>query len=123
MDIIGSVKTYQWGKLGESSKVAELAKLNCETFSINPHESYSELWMGDHISGPSSIAATGQLLSDLIVNDKSVIGGIDKLPYLLKVLSIGKALSVQVHPNKVLIMLLLLCRSFNTLTFTNYLSD
>lgn len=102
MNIIGSVKQYEWGKLGASSKVAELAKLNSPTFIINPNESYSELWMGDHISGPSSIAANQQLLSDFVTSDKSVIGGMDKLPYLLKVLSIGKALSVQVHPNKVL---------------------
>lgn len=101
MNIIGNIKTYQWGKLGSSSKVAQLAKLNSSAFNVDPNESYAELWMGDHPSGPSTIAHTNESLTTYLSNNKNVIGEMDKLPFLLKVLSIGKALSVQVHPNKV----------------------
>lgn len=107
MNIIGNVKTYQWGKLGSASKVAQLAKLNSSEFNVNPNESYAELWMGDHPSGPSTIVDTSETLTKFFSNNKNVIGQMDKLPFLLKVLSIGKALSVQVHPNKVK------CKNYN----------
>lgn len=57
--------------------------------------------MGDHVSGPSSVKATGQPLSEIIAGDTSSIGGAKTLPFLFKVLSIAKPLSIQVHPNKV----------------------
>ena len=65
--------------------------------------------MGTHVSSPSKIATSGSLLSDYlkqnrddigaqIVNRFSVSDGV--LPFLFKVLSIEKALSIQTHPNK-----------------------
>lgn len=57
--------------------------------------------MGDHVSGPSLIKATGEPLSKIIASDTSSIGGTTSLPFLFKVLSIAKPLSIQVHPNKV----------------------
>lgn len=57
--------------------------------------------MGDHVSGPSLVKATGEPLSNVIASDTSSIGGTKTLPFLFKVLSIAKPLSIQVHPNKV----------------------
>lgn len=57
--------------------------------------------MGDHVSGPSLIKATGEPLSQTIASDNSSIGGAKSLPFLFKVLSIAKPLSIQVHPNTV----------------------
>lgn len=57
--------------------------------------------MGDHVSGPSVVKATGEPISKIIANDNSSIGGAATLPFLFKVLSITKPLSIQVHPNKV----------------------
>jgi len=100
MELEGAIKSYDWGKLGSQSKVATLAKSNNSSFIIDNEQCYAELWMGDHISGPSTITSTGQSLDQLLSNDSSLIGDMIKLPFLLKVLSIGKALSIQVHPSK-----------------------
>lgn len=65
--------------------------------------------MGTHVSSPSTVATSGDLLSDYlkqnengigerVVNRFSVSGGV--LPFLFKVLSIEKALSIQTHPDK-----------------------
>lgn len=102
MELDGAIKSYDWGKLGAQSKVATLAKANNSSFNIDNENCYAELWMGDHVSGPSIISGTDQSLDRFLSNDTGLIGGMDKLPFLLKVLSIGKALSIQVHPSKVM---------------------
>lgn len=68
----------------------------------------AEIWMGAHPNGCSKISVEGKevFLSDYISSDKNAILGektarlFGELPYLFKVLSAGKALSVQVHPSK-----------------------
>lgn len=102
MELLGNIKNYHWGKSGHESAVAELAKSNCHSFVINDDENYAEMWMGSHVSGPSIIKSTGEdLQTYLSKNEKDIIGGQDNLPFLFKVLSVRKALSIQVHPNKV----------------------
>ncbi len=62
--------------------------------------------MGTHPSNPSNDVATKRSLLDLVQDNQALMsteisqkfGG--KLPFLFKVLSIGKALSIQAHPNK-----------------------
>lgn len=92
MELVGNIKNYEWGKLGLNSEAAKLAKANNNNFSTNEEAPYAELWIGDHSSGPALVKSTGQELGQ-VYNQQ--------LPYLLKVLSIRKALSIQVHPNKV----------------------
>lgn len=145
MEILGSIKTYDWGTVGSKSKVAQFALKNDMHFATEFNEStpYAELWwvlfvlqmmkivyfvlwlecnllssfvvcfhilfilfccvhrMGDHVSGPSVEKVSGKPISELIANDNSLAGGLSTLPYLFKVLSITKPLSIQVHPNKV----------------------
>ncbi|XP_058827361.1 mannose-6-phosphate isomerase [Topomyia yanbarensis] len=102
MELIGSVKNYDWGKLGQESFVAKLAAANDGQFELDVNKPYAELWMGDHCSGPSLISATGEELGSFIQRDPVGNLGPDacKLSYLFKVLSIRKALSIQVHPDK-----------------------
>lgn len=100
MELLGNVKNYEWGKVGTQSKVAQLSKLNGgSAFVIDEHQRYSELWMGDHVSGPSSMKVTGALLSDTLQATPQLLridGQLKRLPYLFKVLSINNALSIQV---------------------------
>jgi len=106
MELSCSVQPYAWGKLGSSSKVAALAGKACQDFVVSEETTYAELWMGTHPNGPSKLTETGELLSDYIAKNPEALGAKirekfgDQLPYLFKVLSVNKALSIQAHPNK-----------------------
>jgi len=79
------VQTYAWGKIGMESLVAQL-----KTGDVDQEKPYAELWMGTHHKAPAE-TTSGELLSKVINQD---------LPYLFKVLSVNKALSIQAHPTK-----------------------
>ncbi|RDX98733.1 Mannose-6-phosphate isomerase 1 [Mucuna pruriens] len=100
-----SVKNYDWGLPGRASEVARLHALNSAS-QFTDDDPYAELWMGTHDSGPSSLSSSGVSLKDWISDNPDVLGdkilhkwGSD-LPFLFKVLSVGKALSIQAHPDK-----------------------
>lgn len=62
--------------------------------------------MGTHPSNPSKDVTTGRTLLDLVQDNQALLSSSivqrfgAKLPFLFKVLSINKALSIQAHPNK-----------------------
>lgn len=62
--------------------------------------------MGTHPSNPSKDLTTGRTLLDLVQDNTALLSPAiaakfgNKLPFLFKVLSINKALSIQAHPNK-----------------------
>jgi mannose-6-phosphate isomerase len=62
--------------------------------------------MGTHPSNPSKDLTTKRTLLDLVQDNQALLSQDiserfgNKLPFLFKVLSIGKALSIQAHPNK-----------------------
>src|ERR1700677_4286407 len=69
----------------------------------------AELWMGAHQSAPSRVERDGRAaaLDELIAADparelgpRCVARFGSRLPFLLKVLSAAKALSIQVHPSR-----------------------
>lgn len=111
-----SCNQYPWGKQGKESIAARL----CEKqqgwdgkgpdtpFKIDNDKSYAEMWMGTYPDLPSYVEETGEDLQDVLDRyPKELIGqetldkfGHSKLPYLPKVLSIAKALPLQLHPNK-----------------------
>nr|XP_036674626.1 mannose-6-phosphate isomerase [Drosophila suzukii]XP_036674627.1 mannose-6-phosphate isomerase [Drosophila suzukii] len=91
MELTGWVKNYEWGRRGINSAVAQLAMANDPDFRLNEEEPYAEMWMGTHVCGVSVVKETGETLDRVLKKD---------LSYLFKVLSINKALSIQVHPNK-----------------------
>lgn len=101
------VNSYDWGKIGQQSAAAKYAAVTANPeFSIDAEKPYAELWMGTHPSLPSRDLETQRTLLDL-VQDNQALMGLEitqryggKLPFLFKVLSIRKALSIQAHPNK-----------------------
>eukprot|EP00188_Purpureofilum_apyrenoidigerum_P001965 Plantae.Rhodophyta-Purpureofilum_apyrenoidigerum.ctg21426.p1 GENE.Plantae.Rhodophyta-Purpureofilum_apyrenoidigerum.ctg21426~~Plantae.Rhodophyta-Purpureofilum_apyrenoidigerum.ctg21426.p1 ORF type:complete len:448 (-),score=97.89 Plantae.Rhodophyta-Purpureofilum_apyrenoidigerum.ctg21426:440-1783(-) len=100
------VQNYAWGKKGsDSNKVAEIHSRNAMR-PIDFDKPYAELWIGAHTSAPavllhdpstSLIEYLEQEGPKYANNAKSF-----ELPYLLKVLSVGGALSIQAHPDKAL---------------------
>ena len=92
------IQNYIWGS---QTAINELFGIG------NPNnQPQAEIWMGAHPNGCSKIAGSGLLLSELISQDPvGVLGDytverFGDLPFLFKVLSADKPLSVQVHPNR-----------------------
>ncbi|PBP20423.1 putative mannose-6-phosphate isomerase [Diplocarpon rosae] len=101
------VNSYDWGKLGKDSAAAKFAAATpANDFLILENKPYAELWMGTHPSNPSKDVTTKRTLLDLVQDNQALLSSDvsdkfgQKLPFLFKVLSIGKALSIQAHPNK-----------------------
>ncbi|KAH9623545.1 hypothetical protein KSS87_007485 [Heliosperma pusillum] len=124
-----TVKNYDWGKIGSNTEVYRLYKANFGENGdlVDPSKPYAELWMGTHASGSSYVVRNdgilvdkdinngfavkyggfeGETLKKLIENHPYLLGdkvlekwGCD-LPFLFKVLSVAKPLSIQAHPCK-----------------------
>nr|CAG4640090.1 EOG090X07LH [Daphnia pulex]SVE84919.1 EOG090X07LH [Daphnia pulex] len=105
MELCCVVQKYAWGKVGQSSLVAQLSQGNsaAPVVEVDP---YAELWMGTHPSGPSLIKTSNEPLLNHLLNNVDSLGDAEKksfgtdLPFLFKALSVAKALSIQAHPNK-----------------------
>lgn len=99
-------QSYDWGKLGDVSKAATYAKAS--GVSVDNSVPYAEFWMGTHPNAPSIVLEDKTTLRELIKNNvklstEDVYKQYDgDLPFLFKILSIRKALSIQAHPDKVL---------------------
>ena len=98
--IRGRIQHYDWGKKGKKSFIAQLLP----ELDVKENLPYAELWMGVHPKGPSFLK-DGSFLSDVLRKSPSLLGNyvMDKwgtLPFLFKVLSIQKPLSIQLHPHK-----------------------
>ncbi|OWR48675.1 mannose-6-phosphate isomerase [Danaus plexippus] len=106
MELECKVQNYEWGKIGLDSTVAKLISNANPSLTIYPEKPYAELWMGTHPNSPSLIIDRGVLLSEYLEDNHDAIGPEVKrkfgvtIPFLLKVLSIRKALSIQAHPAK-----------------------
>ncbi|KAI1362588.1 mannose-6-phosphate isomerase [Xylaria arbuscula] len=101
------VNSYDWGKIGSESAAAKFAAATpSDDLTIESEKPYAELWMGTHPSNPSKDLESGRNLLDLVESNAMLLGPSvkarygPKLPFLFKVLSINKALSIQAHPNK-----------------------
>lgn len=88
--LIPVVKDYAWGIRGMDSRVGRYAMQSGSIDEINPDVPYAELWIGTHPSGPATLQDGRSL--------QQAVGG--ELPFLFKILSAGKALSIQAHPDK-----------------------
>lgn len=96
--ITGVRRDYAWGT---TKQIPELLGIPADG------DPFAELWLGAHPSGPCPLPE-GEFddLGQLIGADPHRVLGSDivarfgpQLPYLLKVLSAGSPLSLQVHPN------------------------
>jgi mannose-6-phosphate isomerase len=104
----GSCNDYPWGKKGNQSLAAQLcARTPGTDFKIEDDKYYSEMWFGDYPDYPAKVLETGEELKDVLQKNKETLlgkkvinelGG--QLPFLPKILSIAKALPLQIHPNK-----------------------
>ncbi|KAF9261737.1 mannos-6-phosphate isomerase [Marasmius fiardii PR-910] len=103
--VIPTTQQYDWGKHGRQSKVFQLAISSQipEFQQLDESKPYAELWMGTHPTSPSHLSDYLNEHRDLIgkaVADKFPDAEQGSLPFLFKVLSIQKALSIQTHPDK-----------------------
>ncbi|MDI1461235.1 mannose-6-phosphate isomerase, class I [Catellatospora sp. KI3] len=99
MDLLTNpVKEYDWGS------TTELAAL----LGLPPGPPRAELWLGAHPSGPSTLDRGGRTYTLAEVLDADPVGELGtatvdrfgpRLPFLLKLLSARRALSLQVHPS------------------------
>lgn len=94
--LYAAVQNYAWGlSPSEGSLVARMYALNSGC-GVEDEKPYSELWIGVHPSGPARIVSSPKLtLSQFLSN-----GSIPQIPYLFKILSVAKPLSIQAHPHK-----------------------
>lgn len=99
---------YPWGKKGTESRAAIYCSKTPDTdFTIDNETEYAEMWFGTYPTTPSYVLSSGELLQDVLnANKEALIGkkvlskfGSD-LPFLPKILSIAKALPLQLHPDK-----------------------
>lgn len=102
--LINEIQHYDWGTKNENAFIPKL-------LGIEPEKDlpYAELWIGAHPKAPSKIEINDNMfkLDEVIKNYSAEILGekvIRKfgksLPFLLKILSCEKALSIQAHPDK-----------------------
>lgn len=121
MELKCAVQTYSWGKHGMNSIVASLIKSANTDFIVDEQKTYAELWMGTHENGPSYLKDTDVLLQKHIQENVKALGSDiiqmfgSNLSFLFKVLSINKALSIQVHPDKVIFLFSLSIKSYGIL--------
>lgn len=99
-----TIQHYAWGMRGEEAFIPRLLG-----FNPKPDVPYAELWVGAHPKAPSIIEVNGveeplhkiiEKFPQQILGKKTAEKYNGKLPFLLKVLSAGEALSIQAHPNK-----------------------
>ncbi|MBF0287067.1 MAG: mannose-6-phosphate isomerase, class I [SAR324 cluster bacterium] len=101
-ELVGGAMHYDWGKLGSESLATQLMP----DAAIDQTKPYAELWMGVHPNQPSRVKfGNGEWLSDVLMKNRALLGNYTferwgTLPFLLKVLSIAKPLSIQIHPDK-----------------------
>ncbi|KAI0474925.1 mannose-6-phosphate isomerase [Xylariaceae sp. FL0804] len=106
--LTGTCNQYPWGKQGRESLAARLcAQTEGTGFEIDDSQPYSEMWFGDYPDFPARVKETGEPLADVLkahqkqLLGKKVVEHFDaQLPFLPKILSIAKALPLQLHPNK-----------------------
>jgi mannose-6-phosphate isomerase len=123
-----TVQSYEWGKIGRQSKVAQLAEAGkaadltvedhkpyaevcalCPCRRVSISEASQEMWMGTHSTSPSLVHGSHRSLKDHLTDNAHLIGPkvsdafkshAGDVPFLFKVLSVHKALSIQTHPDK-----------------------
>jgi mannose-6-phosphate isomerase len=102
--LYNKIQNYKWGTKNENAFIPDLLGIPAAT-----DLPYAELWIGAHPKAPSEVELDGELypLNKLIeqfpveILGEYVSGKFNKkLPFLLKVLSAARALSIQTHPDK-----------------------
>lgn len=102
--LYNKIQNYDWGTKNENAFIPKLTGTK-----IQEGIPYAELWIGAHPKAPSEIEFDGKRVA---LNEAVKLFPIESLgkkvakkfsnqfPFLLKVLSADRALSIQTHPNK-----------------------
>ncbi len=92
------IQKYEWGTFDYIASLLQLEN--------NSAEPWAELWMSAHDKAPSFLPEIRSNLNTAIANNPQEFLGEkvaknykNKLPYLFKILSANKPLSIQAHPN------------------------
>lgn len=102
--LINKIQNYEWGTRNREAFIPNLLGLEPEN-----DLPYGELWIGAHPKASSEIEINSKLysLTSLIKQyPKELLGDYvinkfgNEFPFLLKVLSSSRSLSIQAHPNK-----------------------
>eukprot|EP01054_Gregarina_sp_Poly1_P010872 Gregarina_sp_Poly_1__10871@NODE_846_length_5999_cov_216_429872_g611_i0_p1_GENE_NODE_846_length_5999_cov_216_429872_g611_i0NODE_846_length_5999_cov_216_429872_g611_i0_p1_ORF_typecomplete_len610_score91_02PMI_typeI/PF01238_21/2_9e76Cupin_2/PF07883_11/22Cupin_2/PF07883_11/6_3Cupin_3/PF05899_12/1_2e04Cupin_3/PF05899_12/0_48AraC_binding/PF02311_19/0_49_NODE_846_length_5999_cov_216_429872_g611_i041695950 len=117
--LYGVVQSYDWGVTGSASLVAAAHSANCKyvpinsgpiSFEVDESKPYAELWFGTHTAGCSQVipinpedtevplSRQAEPLNEWLKRGEDSQQG--DCPYLFKVLSIAKPLSLQLHPDE-----------------------
>nr|WP_267510858.1 mannose-6-phosphate isomerase, class I [Borreliella garinii] len=88
-----NIKEYDWGG------ISFIPNLLGDKIDGKPK---AEMWLGAHKTFSSKILYKNEyvLLSDFLEDHKELLGCNDEFPFLFKVLSSNKPLSIQIHPSK-----------------------
>lgn len=57
---------YAWGKTGDTSVVASLKAAGDDSYKIDADQTYAEMWIGTHPSGPSNLLTNSGNLGPLL---------------------------------------------------------
>ncbi len=102
--LFNRIQPYEWGTKNENAFIPKFLGIPAK-----PDKPYAELWIGAHPKAPSEIEIGGNRipLNEAMAKYTHEILGeyVSKkfsgtLPFLLKVLSAARALSIQTHPDK-----------------------
>jgi mannose-6-phosphate isomerase len=108
--LYNTIQNYEWGTKNESAFIPHFIGAEVE-----PDKPYAELWIGAHPKAPSKIEIGGSRIPlNKVIEEYPVecLGEYVRgkfsgtFPFLLKVLSVANALSIQSHPNKLQAQLL-----------------
>ena len=100
-----AVMHYSWGTMGSASLVARLASVG-RMQRIDETLPFAEMWIGAHPSGPAMVATEQYRMLEMSAWmerrywSSSTMYRKHALPFLMPVLSVRSALSIQAHPDK-----------------------
>jgi mannose-6-phosphate isomerase len=102
--LFNTIQNYEWGTRNEAAFIPRFLGI-----PVEPDTPYGELWIGAHPKAPSKIEIDGTRvpLNDVVhAFPAECLGAYvcknfsNTFPFLLKILSAARALSIQTHPNK-----------------------
>lgn len=102
--LFNQIQNYAWGTKNDEAFIPSLLGITPEK-----DKPYAELWIGAHPKASSKIKINNELISlgefifefpNEILGKRIAAKFINKLPFLLKILSANQALSIQAHPDK-----------------------
>lgn len=100
ISLLPAVQNYAWGIVpAADDSIAARIHAYATSSQVDATRPYAELWIGTHPSGPALVRHNRQPLLDYLQSQfpdspQAVP------PFLLKILSVAKPLSIQAHPHK-----------------------